>query len=139
MLNSDDLNFSFSGLKTAVLTALRKHMMNDQSRADLAAGVEAAIVDVLSGKALAALDATGCDELVVAGGVGANRRLRERLSAEAARVGGVVRYPELEFCTYNGAMIAFAGAMRLQHAAPAMPAGFTVRPRWDLDELKAPD
>ena len=138
MLNSDDLNFSFSGLKTAVLTALRKQTMDDQSRADLAAGVEAAIVDVLAGKALAALDTTGCDELVVAGGVGANRRLRERLSAEVSRVGGVVRYPELEFCTDNGAMIAFAGAMRLQHAMPAAPAGFTVRPRWDLDELKTP-
>jgi N6-L-threonylcarbamoyladenine synthase len=138
MMNSDDLNFSFSGLKTAVLTALRKHPMDEQSRADLAAGVEAAIVDVLAAKALAALDVTGCDELVVAGGVGANRRLRERLSADVRRVGCVVRYPELEFCTDNGAMIAFAGAMRLQNGTPAAPAGFTVRPRWDLDELKTP-
>src|SRR5437762_1152678 len=78
MVNSVELNFSFSGLKTAVLTTLRKHPMDEQSRADIAAGVEAAIVDVLTTKALAALEATGCDGLVVAGGVGANQRLREQ-------------------------------------------------------------
>jgi N6-L-threonylcarbamoyladenine synthase len=138
MLNSDDLNFSFSGLKTAVLTALRKEVPDAQSRADLAAGVEAAIVDVLISKALAALERTGCDELVVAGGVGANRLLRQQLSKAAARVGCVVRYPELAFCTDNGAMIAFAGAMRLQHGPAAEAHGFTVRARWELDELSAP-
>jgi tRNA N6-adenosine threonylcarbamoyltransferase len=137
MLNSADLNFSFSGLKTAVLTALRKQALDDRSRADLAAGVEAAIVDVLTAKAMAALDLTGLDELVVAGGVGANRLLRERLSIATGQAGCVVRYPELEFCTDNGAMIAFAGAMRLQHA-PAAGGGFTVRARWDLEELGAP-
>lgn len=137
MLNSADLNFSFSGLKTAVLTALRKRELDDQSRADLAAGVEAAIVDVLTAKAMAALDLTGLAELVVAGGVGANRLLRERLSMAAAQAGCVVRYPELEFCTDNGAMIAFAGAMRLRHA-PAPTGGFTVRARWELDELDVP-
>jgi N6-L-threonylcarbamoyladenine synthase len=137
MLNSDNLNFSFSGLKTAVLSALRKHDPDDQSRADLAAGVEAAIADVLTAKAMAALDLTGCDELVVAGGVGANRLLRERLSAAAGRAGYIVRYPELEFCTDNGAMIAFAGAMRLVHA-PRRAAGFTVRARWELEDLDAP-
>jgi N6-L-threonylcarbamoyladenine synthase len=137
MLNSPDLNFSFSGLKTAALTALRKQALDGQSRADLAAGVEAAIVDVLTAKAIAALDLTGLNELVVAGGVGANRLLRERLSIAAARAGCIVRYPELEFCTDNGAMIAFAGAMRLRHAA-ALGGGFTVRARWDLEELDAP-
>ena len=139
MLGSDDLNFSFSGLKTAVLTALRKYQLDDQSRADIAAGVEAAIVDVLTAKALAALEAAGCDELVVAGGVGANRLLRERLSATVASAGCVVRYPEFEFCTDNGAMIAFAGAMRLQHASASTPPyGFTVRARWELEELDRP-
>ena len=138
MLGSDDLNFSFSGLKTAVLTALRKCQLDDQSRADIAAGVEAAIVDVLTAKALAALEAAGCDELVVAGGVGANRLLRERLSVRVASAGCVVRYPELEFCTDNGAMIAFAGAMRLQHASASAPYGFTVRARWELEELDRP-
>jgi N6-L-threonylcarbamoyladenine synthase len=135
MLNSADLNFSFSGLKTAVLTTVRNRDLDDRSRADLAAGVEAAIVDVLTAKAMAALDATGLAELVVAGGVGANRRLRERLSSAAVQAGCVVRYPELEFCTDNGAMIAFAGAIRLQHAA-APAGGFTVRARWELEELK---
>ena len=137
MLNSQDLNFSFSGLKTAVLTALRKCNLDHQSRADLAAGVEAAIVDVLTAKAMAALDYTGLAELVVAGGVGANRLLRERLSTAATHAGCSVRYPELEFCTDNGAMIAFAGAMRLQRAS-ASTGGFTVRARWELEELDAP-
>lgn len=137
MLNSADLNFSFSGLKTAVLTAHAKRDLDDQLRADLAAGAEAAIVDVLTAKAVAALEHTGLTELVVAGGVGANRLLRERLRGAAAQRGFTVRYPELEFCTDNGAMIAFAGAMRLEHA-PARAAGFTVRARWDLEALRAP-
>jgi N6-L-threonylcarbamoyladenine synthase len=134
MLTSQDLNFSFSGLKTALLTALRKGPTNEQVRADLAAGVEAAIVDVLVAKALAAVEQTGLDELVVAGGVGANHRLRARLSEEAGRRGFAVRYPELQFCTDNGAMIAFAGALRLQHGQ-AHDRSFTVRARWDLAEL----
>jgi tRNA N6-adenosine threonylcarbamoyltransferase len=134
MLNSRDLNFSFSGLKTAVGTALRQRQEDEQVRTDLAAGVEAAIVDVLVAKTLAALEQTGLDELVVAGGVGANRLLRERLSGQAERRGFVVRYPELQFCTDNGAMIAFAGALRLRHAPTQRPT-FTVRARWDLGEL----
>jgi N6-L-threonylcarbamoyladenine synthase len=134
MLTSGDLNFSFSGLKTAVLTALRPGPADDQTRADLAAAVEAAVVDVLVAKALAALEQTGLRELVVAGGVGANSRLRDRLSQQAQARGCAVRYPELEFCTDNGAMIAFAGALRLQHA-PNLANGFTVRARWDLEEL----
>ncbi len=135
MLGSPDLNFSFSGLKTAVLTALRRSPGDKQAGADLAAGAEAAIVDVLTAKTLAALDSTGIDELVVAGGVGANSRLRQRLSEEATHEGFAVHYPELQFCTDNGAMIAFAGAMRLRHA-PRRDASFTVRARWDLAELE---
>jgi N6-L-threonylcarbamoyladenine synthase len=138
MLGSPDLNFSFSGLKTAVLTALRQSPADGQACADLAAAAEAAIVDVLTAKALAALDATGITELVVAGGVGANSRLRERLSGEARVHGFAVHYPELQFCTDNGAMIAFAGAMRLRELA-GLDSSFTVRARWDLAELEAVD
>ena len=134
MLTSPDLNFSFSGLKTAVLTALRQRSADDQMRADLAAAVQAAVVDVLVAKALSALEQTGLQELVVAGGVGANSRLRAQLSKQAERRGYTVRYPELQFCTDNGAMIAFAGALRLQHA-PDQANRFTVRARWELEEL----
>ncbi|HTS53274.1 MAG TPA: tRNA (adenosine(37)-N6)-threonylcarbamoyltransferase complex transferase subunit TsaD [Burkholderiales bacterium] len=134
MLGTADLNFSFSGLKTAVLTALRQQPEDAQTRADLAAGVQAAIVDVLAAKSLAALDSTGLDELVVAGGVGANATLRARLSEEAGRRAFTVHYPELQFCTDNGAMIAFAGALRL-HRGAGRDLGFTVRARWDLAEL----
>jgi N6-L-threonylcarbamoyladenine synthase len=138
MLDRDNLEFSFSGLKTAVLTALRKQTPDETARADLAAGVEAAIVDVLVGKALLALETTGCDELVVAGGVGANRRLRSELTARAQSRGCTVRYPELAFCTDNGAMIAFAAAMRAGEQSFAPANGFTVRPRWDLADLSTP-
>ena len=135
---SGDLNFSFSGLKTAVLTAVRGRTLDEQARADLAAEIEAAIVDVLTGKALAALEDTGLRQLVVAGGVGANRSLRTRLSRSAGKLGCNVFYPELEFCTDNGAMIAFAAAMRLEHSSLIThhsSLAFTVRPRWDLEAL----
>jgi N6-L-threonylcarbamoyladenine synthase len=138
MLHSGDLNFSFSGLKTAVLTLTRQHATDEQTRADIARAFQDAIVEVLTAKALAALRKTGLKRLVVAGGVGANRQLRENLSREAARRKAEVFYPKLEFCTDNGAMIAFAGAMRLRHAQNADP-GFTIRPRWDLAELEAPE
>jgi len=134
MLGSPGLNFSFSGLKTAVLTTLRQTPGDKQTCADLAAAVEEAIVDVLIAKALAALDSTGVDQLVVAGGVGANLRLRQRLSQEAGLRGFAVHYPELQFCTDNGAMIAFAGAMRLRLVS-GRDRAFTVRARWDLEEL----
>jgi N6-L-threonylcarbamoyladenine synthase len=135
MLASGDLNFSFSGLKTAVLTAIRHRPLGHEERADVAAEVQAAIVDVLVGKSLAALEATGLSQLVVAGGVGANRLLRERLSASARERGFRVFYPEPALCTDNGVMIAFAGALRMKHAPPPAPGsrGFTVRPRWDLE------
>ena len=138
MLTSPDLNFSFSGLKTAVLTLVRRSTLDQQTRADIAAAVEAAIVDVLVAKSLAALERSNIDELVVAGGVGANRRLRSQLNAACERRGITVRYPELVFCTDNGAMIAFAGALRMERAA-RHDNGFTVRPRWDLAQLSQPE
>jgi tRNA N6-adenosine threonylcarbamoyltransferase len=132
MLNSGDLDFSFAGLKTAVLTLAKKEGL--AAAADLAAGFQAAVVDVLAAKALAALKGCGMDRLVVAGGVGANRALRARLDAEATLKGLQVHYPPLELCTDNGAMIAYAGALRLQPGRRA-DGDFGVRLRWDLAEL----
>ena len=106
MLHSGDLNFSFSGLKTAVLTATKQHTLDDQTRADIACAAQAAIVDVLASKAMAALKQTGLQQLVVAGGVGANQQLRSKLNDTAQKSGFRVFYPALEFCTDNGAMIA---------------------------------
>jgi len=136
MLHSGDLDFSFSGLKTAVLTQARKLELTGAEKADLCAEFQAAIVEVLAAKALAALKATGLKQLVVAGGVGANRALRATLDAGTRAVGARVFYPELELCTDNGAMIAFAGAQRLTFAAAPKQAGsFGVRPRWPLQEV----
>jgi len=137
MLNSGDLNFSFSGLKTAVLTAANNVMLNDAAKADIAYAFQEAVVEVLTAKCAAALAQCGLDRLIVSGGVGANRRLREALDTAAKKRDFEVFYPRLEFCTDNGAMIAFAGAMRLKNAASGEHA-FTVRPRWDLAELAAP-
>jgi N6-L-threonylcarbamoyladenine synthase len=134
MLHSGDLDFSFSGLKTAVLTLTRKE--GEEARADIAAGFQAAVVDVLVGKCLAALEQSGLDRLVIAGGVGANRALRERLNAEAANKGFAVFYPPLELCTDNGAMIAYAGALRLGGEGPT-DGRFGVRPRWELSSLES--
>jgi N6-L-threonylcarbamoyladenine synthase len=138
MLNSGDLNFSFSGLKTAVLTLVNQQQRDEQTLADIARAFQDAIVDVLAAKSLAALGQTGLARLVVAGGVGANRQLREALSARVIRRGGRVYYPKLEFCTDNGAMIAFAGAMRFGQAAPpdAASGAFTVKPRWPLEQIQ---
>jgi N6-L-threonylcarbamoyladenine synthase len=142
MLNSGDLNFSFSGLKTAVLTLLNKQEASAQIRADIASAFQEAVVEVLTEKSLAALAQTGLKQLVVAGGVGANEQLRCTLSAKAAAKGATVFYPKLEFCTDNGAMIAFAGAMRLR----AMPESvrqsarnFNVYARWNLEMLETPE
>jgi N6-L-threonylcarbamoyladenine synthase len=136
LLHSGNLDFSFAGLKTAVRTQVLKFGSNvcEQDKAHLAASTQQAIVDVLVKKSLAALKQTGLKRLVVAGGVGANARLREMLNAECKRRGCVVHYPELALCTDNGAMIALAAAMRLQRGlAQASPDyGFDVRPRWDL-------
>jgi N6-L-threonylcarbamoyladenine synthase len=141
MLHSKDLNFSFSGLKTAVLTLVKNQRSNicEQDKANIARAFVDAIVDVLVAKCLAALKRTGLKRLVIAGGVGANRQLREALNAAAQKKRFRVFYPELEFCTDNGAMIAFAGAMRLQinPEAAKREYAFNVRPRWPLDELRA--
>jgi N6-L-threonylcarbamoyladenine synthase len=137
MLASGDLNFSFSGLKTAVLTNVRAGTLDDAGRADLAAETQAAIAEVLIAKSLAALEATNLTRLVVAGGVGANRLLRAELTARSERMGYQVFYPPLELCTDNGAMIAFAGALRLErgHGEPSTePLSFSVAPRWELGE-----
>jgi len=135
MMDRPGLDFSFSGLKTAAVVAMKGRALDDQARADLAHGFEAAIVDTLVGKALRALEATGHAALVVAGGVGANRRLRDDLAAAAGKRGAHVYYPRPGFCTDNAAMIAYAGYRRLaagEHQGQAIRA----RPRWPLDELQ---
>jgi len=135
MLNSGDFDFSFSGLKTAVLTLVRKQGL-DQA-ADIAAAFQVAAVDVLVSKSLAACVHSGVTRLVVAGGVGANTHLRERLTREAAARGISVFYPRLEFCTDNGAMIAYAGAQRLATHRKTSDLTFAVKPRWELATLDA--
>jgi N6-L-threonylcarbamoyladenine synthase len=138
MLHSGDLSFSFSGLKTAVLTLVREQgePLGDGFRADAALAFQEAIVEVLVKKSLKALKQTGLKQLVVAGGVGANRQLRATLDDEARRKRFRVFYPELEFCTDNGAMIALAGCLRLQAGTPAKQAGdFSVQPRWPLMDM----
>ena len=139
MLHSGDLDFSFSGLKTAVATAARHAGIgaassDEQAKADLAASFQKAAVDILVAKAMAALKDSGSKRLVVAGGVGANRVLRAELQAAVARRGARVYFPAIEWCTDNGAMIALAGALRI--ARDGLPAtgdgGFDVAPRWTL-------
>ncbi len=138
LLHSGDLDFSFAGLKTAVLTQAKKLGDTLEARkADLAASTQAAIVDVLVRKSMTALDRSGLDRLVVAGGVGANRELRSQLNAACAKQGVRVHYPELHLCTDNGAMIAMAAAMRLQAQVQTATEvyAFDVKPRWPLTEL----
>jgi N6-L-threonylcarbamoyladenine synthase len=136
MLERGGLEFSFSGLKTAVLHAVRGRTLSDALRADLARGVEEAIVEVLIAKALRALEYTGLAVLVVSGGVSANRTLRERLTA-AARVEGVrVYYPRVEFSTDNAAMIAVAGLKRLE-AGEHEDLAIRARAQWPLESLTA--
>ena len=143
LLHSGKLDFSFAGLKTAVMIQARKLGPNvcEQSKADLAASTQAAIVDVLVAKSLRALKDSGMQRLVVAGGVGANLLLREKLDAGAARINAQVHYPPLALCTDNGAMIALAAALRVLHglvdlsAAVHHSGAFDVRPRWSLSEI----
>src|SRR3954471_6423639 len=137
MIASGDLNFSFSGLKTAAQVLLKRELESPQNKADIAAAFQSAIVDVLVAKAMSALSQAGLDRLVVAGGVGANHCLRQALRHQAKMRAYEVFYPPVELCTDNGAMIAFAGAQRLLAGAMG-PLGFSVRPRWELDELKRP-
>ena len=142
LLHDGTLDFSFAGLKTAVMTQARKlgETPCEQARIDLAASTQEAIVDVLVRKSVDALRATGLDRLVVAGGVGANERLRERLGAACARRGARVHYPELALCTDNGAMIALAAAMRIGAGCAELRRDgvFDVRPRWPLAEVAQP-
>ncbi len=147
LLHSGNLDFSFAGLKTAVLVQSQKMIaaagatkfedLPRSAQADLAASTQAAIVDVLWKKSMTALKDTGLKRLVVAGGVGANRKLREQLNAECAKRNVRVHYPELHLCTDNGAMIAMAAAMRLQSRLqqPTLQYAFDVKPRWPLQAI----
>ena len=138
LLHSGNLDFSFAGLKTAVLTQAKKLGQDLAARkADLAASTQAAIVDVLVKKSIMALKETGLRRLVVAGGVGANALLRQQLNAACARLQVRVHYPELHLCTDNGAMIALAAAMRLQSGQQQATTtyAFDVMPRWPLDAI----
>ena len=164
LLNSGNLDFSFAGLKTAVLVQAQKmvaaqaaeesgvpvvpgqsntgstqgfELLSATQRSNLAASTQAAIVEVLVKKSMKALQQTGLKRLVVAGGVGANRSLRAQLNAACAKRGVRVHYPELHLCTDNGAMIAMAAAMRLQSGQQQASTryAFDVKPRWPLDSL----
>ncbi len=137
MIASGDLNFSFAGLKTAALMLASREDASAQTKADIAAAFQNAIVEVLVAKSTDAVSRTGLDQLVVAGGVGANRSLRDALAQKCTAEGFKVFYPPLDLCTDNGAMIAFAGAQRLE-AGVIESRGFSVRPRWDLEELRRP-
>jgi N6-L-threonylcarbamoyladenine synthase len=137
MLDQPGFEFSFSGLKTAVMQTLRGAALSEQQRADVAFAVQDAIVATLCAKALRALAYTGHPALVVAGGVGANRELRTRLAREASALGAQVYFPRLEFCTDNAAMIAVAGLHRLL-AQEHTEGGIEVRARWPLAELRPP-
>ncbi|MFM1805745.1 MAG: tRNA ((37)-N6)-threonylcarbamoyltransferase complex transferase subunit TsaD [Pseudomonadota bacterium] len=141
MKHSGDLDFSFAGLKTSVLTQVKKNTQNGPlssiDKAQIARGFVDAIVEVLVSKSISALKQSGMKTLVVAGGVGANEQLREALEVACQKEGIAVHYPPLHLCTDNGAMIAFAGAMRLKKN-PQLASkdwGFDVRPRWPLDQL----
>ncbi len=142
MMYSDNLDFSFSGLKTAVLTTLRKleadGPLTEQQRQDLAASVQGAIVEVLGHKAMKAVKASGSNRLVVAGGVGANQQLREFLTAQMQKRKGEVFFPPLALCTDNGAMIAHAAAERVKAGLVdkmRRPDQAAVHPRWDLADI----
>jgi len=142
MLHSGDLDFSFSGLKTAVLTRVKAAEaaggLDEQTRADLAAATQAAIVEVLAAKAIKALKQTGLKRLVVAGGVGANQLLRAKLDAALKPLKARAYFPPLELCTDNGAMIAFAAAERVKAGLATLDPdahSFTVKPRWDLADI----
>lgn len=140
MTDRPGLDFSFSGLKTFALNTWMTNQQEttgqgtDQLRADIACAFEDAVVDTLQIKCRRALEQTGCHRLVVAGGVGANQRLRQRLQQMAKKHGFSVSFPRLEFCTDNGAMIAFAGCLRLQ-AGQSQPLDIDARARWPMEEL----
>ncbi|MDH3899496.1 MAG: tRNA (adenosine(37)-N6)-threonylcarbamoyltransferase complex transferase subunit TsaD, partial [Gammaproteobacteria bacterium] len=132
------LDFSFSGLKTFALNTWRESGQDDQARADIARAFEEAVVDTMMIKCRRALRQTGIRQLIIAGGVGANQRLRERLGQLMEEEGGRVFYPRPEFCTDNGAMIAYAGYQRLR-AGQSAPLSVSVTTRWSLEELEPAD
>lgn len=142
LLHRPGLDFSFSGLKTAVMQKARElagadGALAESDRGDIAKSFQEAVVDSLVGKSLRALETTGLSRLVVAGGVGANRRLRERLRSELTARGAYVYYPRNEFCTDNGAMVALTGALR-GPCGRADPLAIEARARWDLEDLAPP-
>ena len=134
MVNRPGLDFSFSGLKTQVLLAWQASKRTEQDMADIALAFEQAVVDTLAIKCERALERTGCSRLVVAGGVGANTVLRQQLQARCGKRGARVYFPRLDLCTDNGAMIAYAGFLRLQ-AGQSEPPVVACKPRWDLAGL----
>ena len=136
MTDRPGLDFSFSGLKTFAANTIRNNGDDEQTRADIARAFEDAVVDTLMIKCRRALEQTGFKRLVMAGGVSANRTLRAKLAEMMSKRGGEVFYARPEFCTDNGAMIAYAGMVRLQGGGNA-GLGVTVRPRWPLAELPA--
>lgn len=138
MLNRPGLDFSFSGLKTSVLrTVSQQETLDQQVKADIAKGFEEAVVDTLTGKCRRALQQTGLKRLVIGGGVSANQSLRKELAAMTTKLGAQVYYPKLEFCTDNGAMIAYVGYLRLSQGEQD-DLFIKARPRWPLSELHAP-
>lgn len=136
MVNRPGLEFSFSGLKTFALNTMQKSDGSEQSKADISLAFEEAVVDTLMIKSRRALRETGIKRLVIAGGVGANQRLRRELAAMAKKEGGELFYPRVEFCTDNGAMIAYAGCLRLM-AGQTEELAINVRARWPMEELSA--
>jgi N6-L-threonylcarbamoyladenine synthase len=139
MLDRPGFEFSFSGLKTAVALAARERPLDAQRRADISRGVQDAIVVTLTTKLLRALDHTGLQHVVVAGGVGANRALRAALAEAVVARGGEVYYPRIEFCTDNAAMIAVAGLLRLRSGGAADDLAIHARATWPLSDLPAPE
>ncbi|MEA3175822.1 MAG: tRNA N6-adenosine threonylcarbamoyltransferase [Gammaproteobacteria bacterium] len=140
MLDRPGLDFSFSGLKTAALVALRGRELTEATRADVARGFEDAVVETLAEKCRRALKAGGHRRLVIAGGVGANRRLRARLAEVVGELGAELYFPRTEFCTDNGAMIALAGCMRLLHSSQQSlraSESMSARANWELGSLEA--
>lgn len=135
MTDRPGLDFSFSGLKTYALNTIRAH--DREARADIARAFQDAVVDTLAIKCRRALEQTGIRRLVVAGGVGANKALRERLRQEAQSLGAAVYYPRLELCTDNGAMVAYAGFCRLR-AGERSGLDFSPTARWPLEQLREP-
>jgi|TARA_B110000259_G_scaffold132788_1_gene149790 N6-L-threonylcarbamoyladenine synthase len=137
LLNTHELNFSFSGLKTAVLTLVKKQEnLTNQVKANIAFAFQESITDVLVKKSLKALDQTGYNNIVVSGGVGANKKLREKLIFHSKNENFNTYFPKLEFCTDNGAMIALAGSLRA-HLSSKNNYKFSVQPRWKLSEIES--